>query len=416
MPVWVAGGRSNVVGAIAPRESGVILDMSYLCLIGEVNMEDLTVQVEAGVLGGELEELLNRNGLTLGHYPQSLSISTIGGWIATRATGTSSTLYGGIERSLAALDIVLADGTAISVQAQPRPSIGPALSEVFLGSEGAFGVIVRATLRVHRLPETRILRAFEIPVLETGLSIIRELLQRGVRPAVVRLYDEVESAAFSAANGFAVSGHLIVMAFDGPARVARASLKTAAEAFVAGGARDLGPAPARRWDQTRLHYRWLLEGNGIPHGTTSPEPNRTGLMADAIEVSASWSRLLSVVIASRAALRSTADEVWYHFSHFYTDGASVYFIFFLRRPDADSALQAYDESWRRTMEAVLEAGGNIAHHHGVGQVRLPWVGAQLGDGTELLRRFKHALDPSGILAPGNLGLTASVLEPFSGTR
>lgn len=216
-------------------------------------------------------------------------------------------------------------------------------------------------------------------------------LARGLRPAVIRLYDAAESVHLLERAGLAPGPCLLVLGFDGPAELVAAEERlTLAECLRRGG-QDLGRPLAEAWERSRFDASWLERGNG------------PGRVADAIEVSAPWDRLLQVYTAMRAALLPLTDTLWGHFSHMYTQGASLYLICFASGADDAAARQRYLEIWAAAMAACLAAGGSISHHHGVGAVRAPWLAQDLGPGpAALLRRVKAALDPAGILNPGKL--------------
>jgi alkyldihydroxyacetonephosphate synthase len=396
------GGRSNVVGALGPRPATAALDLRMLNRIDPVNRVDGTVRAEAGVFGGVLETSLEREGYTLGHYPQSLEISTVGGWISTRATGSFSTLYGGIERHVVGLEVVLADGTLVVQPPRPRTTAGPAILDLFVGAEGRLGVIVAARLVVHPTPEARIFRSFLVTSMTDTLTCLRELIQRGATPAVVRLYDAAETRALGDSWHLRLEHCLLILAFDGVRELAEATVRVVTAALLRSGATDIGSKPAERWYAGRYSYRWLIDGNGIVEGTTGLSVVRPGVLADAIEVCATWAVLGGVIEAGREALLRVADEVWSHVSHAYPHGASVYFIFFVRRASDAEAADAHRHAWSATMKAVLDAGGGIAHHHGIGRARAAWREAENGYVERLRGSVEQALDPGGLFAGESL--------------
>jgi alkyldihydroxyacetonephosphate synthase len=385
------GARSNVVGAIDPGNEAVLVDLQSLDRIGPLDEVSGTVRVGAGVLGGVLESWLADRGWTLGHDPQSLEISTVGGWVSMRASGVFSTGYGGIEQRLAGLEVVRADGTLLHLGRGPRSAVGPRLLELFTGSEGAFGIVAAATLRVSPVPEGRRFAAWSIPGLDIGLEQIRRLIQRRVVPDAVRLYDPAETRALSDRMRLSIHDCLLLLVFDGPTELTAVQHRLALDQLSEAGATDLGPGPAEAWYADRHACEWLERGNAGP-----------GRIADAIEVAADWTSLPGLIERARAAAEAHVDEMWAHVSHAYPDGASAYFILFIRSSSDEAAIHAYQAAWQAIMETTLGAGGTIAHHHGVGTVRLPWLEAELGPGLDMLRAIKAALDPQRILNPGRL--------------
>src|SRR5215831_4278229 len=193
------GGATGMCGALSPEAGDLVVDMGAFDRILEVDETNLLVRAEAGVNGFALEQQLNARGMTLGHYPSSLPGTTVGGLIATRSSGQESSRYGSIEDMVLGLAVVLPDGTFAAPRPGPRSAAGPALHELFLGAEGGLGVVIGAVLRVHRLPEATVGRAYAFPDLAGGLDCMRQVIQAGIRPLVMRLYDP-EDAAFSGYN------------------------------------------------------------------------------------------------------------------------------------------------------------------------------------------------------------------------
>src|ERR1700681_2288388 len=215
------------------------LDMSAFDRIFEVDEVNLTVRCESGVNGLVLEKHLNERGLTLGHFPSSLPGTTLGGLIATRSSGQESSRYGSSEDMVLGLAIVLPDGTFAAPRPGPRSAVGPALHQLWLGSEGALGVVLGAVLRLHRLPESVIGRGYGFADLAAGLEAMRAVVQSGMRPLVLRLYD-AEDTAF---NGYDLpaAGCLLVVANAGLSSVAE--VEAAAVKKFAAAAEDLGRDP-----------------------------------------------------------------------------------------------------------------------------------------------------------------------------
>jgi len=237
------GGGSGVCGALSPKAGELVLDMSAFDSIFEIDETNLMVRCEAGVNGLLLEKQLNARGLTLGHYPSSLPGTTVGGLISTRSAGQDSSRYGSIEDLVLGLAVVLPDGTFAAPRPGPRSATGPALHQLWLGAEGALGVVMGAVLRVHRLPESVIGRGFAFADLPSGLEAMRAVMQSGVRPLVIRLYDP-EDAAFNG-HDLPAGSCLLVVATAGNQAVAQAEADLV-RAF-AGSAADLGQEPWESW-------------------------------------------------------------------------------------------------------------------------------------------------------------------------
>ena len=192
-PIIPYGGGSGVCGGTVPVMGGITIDLKRMAEIRSVDRDSLVSDVEAGINGERFERELNRRGTTLGHFPSSIYCSTVGGWLACRAAGQMSTKYGKIEDRVAGLTVVTGRGEIVHTDGPARALRGPDWTQLVVGSEGTLGVITSARLRVSPLPELRILRGFELENVSHGVEAIRRVMQRGLRPAVVRLYDEVDT-------------------------------------------------------------------------------------------------------------------------------------------------------------------------------------------------------------------------------
>lgn len=385
------GGGSSVVGGAIPTPGGVVLDTRGITGVVELDETSLLVTVGAGTMGGDLEAHLNEMGYTLGHYPQSLYLSTVGGWVATRASGTFSSKYGSIEDIVEGMRVALVSGEVLEMGPNPRSSTGPDLREVFLGSEGVLGVITEVDLRIRRLPEERSFRGIAFRKLFDGLEAVRELVQSGIQPAVVRLYNQAEGAAMLRRFGEDEGQSLLVLAWDGPVELVAAQRRLCIEACARLGGRDLGPEVGEHWYTNRFDVTALEDGVRKP-----------GRIADTIEISMLWRDARSVYEAVTNALAPHAPEVLVHFSHVYPSGTSMYVIFFSEVENDEEAEELYFRAWADVMDAALSSGASIAHHHGIGLVRTPWMEQEHGRGIRVLRALKDVLDPTGILNPGKL--------------
>ncbi|HEX6538799.1 MAG TPA: FAD-binding oxidoreductase [Candidatus Dormibacteraeota bacterium] len=397
IPVTVAGGRSGVCGGAIPLHGGVALDTLRLAGVTAVDDASLLIDAGCGTFGPDLENTLRRDhGLTLGHWPQSIELSTLGGWLACRAAGQYSTRYGKIEDMVAGLEVVVAGGDIVRTgslgNAGPRAATGPDLTQLFVGSEGTLGVITSARLRAHPLPPAERRNAWSFDDFDSGLDAVRRTLRRGATPAVVRLYD-----AEDAKRNFDHDGVLLIALDEGEAALIDASM--AVLTSECGEARSLGTAPVDAWLAARNDVSVL--GRVL----------EMGIVVDTIEVAARWSQLPALYSDAVRGLRALPGTVAAsaHQSHAYVDGACLYFTFAGIGPDAEDdawAEQYYDDAWDAVMRATLAHHGSISHHHGVGLQRGPYAADALGAGFEVLRRLKTALDPHGIFNPGKLGLEA----------
>ncbi len=384
------GGGSGVCGGTQVLNDSISLDLRKLNHIQEMNEESFYVRAQAGILGPELENALNQKGFTLNHFPASFAISTLGGWISTRAAGQLSTGFGSIEDMLLALTVVLANGKILETKLTPRSSTGPSLTQLFLGSEGTLGVIVEATCQIHRLPQERDFLSFSFQNISEALSGIRTLLQKNIFPAVVRLYDEVDTQMALSEIGVEASGNLLVLVFQGEKEMVEAQ-KTVAKKLFSQKGKELGEKPARHW----WEHRFDLNDKKMTQILS-----QEGMLLDTIEVATTWDRLELLYTEMKKAIESEIT-VLAHFSHFYLTGGSIYFTF-VGSTEENKVLEKYDRVWDKAMEACLKVGGTISHHHGVGLLKKKWIQKELKEGWEILSQLKKEMDPNGILNPRKL--------------
>ena len=390
VPVTAMGGRSGVCGGSVPVFGGVALDMTGLAGVVGVDRDSLLVDVRPGTWGDCLEEEL-RSGhrLTLGHWPQSMSLSTVGGWVACRSAGQYSTRYGKIEDMVVSLEVALADGSLVRTgRAAPRAATGPDLTGLFVGSEGTLGVVTEARLRAHPVAPAERRSAWVFDTFDSGLDACRRLLRRGATPAVLRLYDVVESS-----RSFAVDrGHALIVLDEGDEGLVGATMEV-----VAGECQRAGATPL----DAELVGRWLEHRNDVSALAAAIEHE---LVVDTCEVAARWSVLPTLYREAVTALQAVPGT-WIasaHLSHAYPDGACLYFTFAGQR--AGDAGGYYAEAWDAVVHTTLSHGGAISHHHGVGLHRSRFLAEALGSAFPALVALKRAFDPNGILNPGKLGL------------
>jgi alkyldihydroxyacetonephosphate synthase len=398
LPVTAAGGRSGVCGASVPVHGGVVLDLTALAGIVDVDATSLVLDVRAGTFGDLLErDLRADSGATLGHWPQSVALSTVGGWLACRSAGQLSGRYGKIEDIVLGLDVALADGSRITTGGWPRAAVGPDLTQLFVGSEGTLGVITGARLQLHPAPRHERRGAWLLASFEDGLDIMRRIVQRGATPAVLRLYDPTE-----ADRTYHTGGKGLLLALDeGDPDLVDTVMEVVAEECLRSA------SPARRADAA-LVEQWLAHRNDVAalEALTSK-----GFTVDTMEVSASWTALPSVYRATLDTLLAVEGTIAAsaHQSHSYPSGGCLYFTF-AGQVDADRRDAYYRAVWDAGQRAVLAQGGALSHHHGVGLNRARFMREALGPALDVLVAIKGALDPRGILNPGKLGLPS----PFGG--
>ena len=390
-PLTPRGLGSSVTGQALPTRGGIVLDL--VNLVGEPELDELnqTVSAPAGVRGSDLEAWLAERGYTMNFFPQSLTRSSIGGWVATRATGQLSSKYGGIESAIVSYDVILSDSTACTVEQKPRAAVGPDLRQLFLGSEGTFGIVTRIAMKVYRRAEASISEAWVLSDVVSGTDAMREIYQAGIRPALMRFYDDSETQ--HAVRGDSVTGCALFLTHDGLASLAAAEHEASREIVIAHGGKSLGSEPVESWYRRRFDFSTVEKLLAEPGG-----------YAETIEVAHLWSGIVPLYEGLVEALAPYADEVLGHFSHVYTQGASLYVILLGKAEDNVEASRRLDVIWRVAMETTTRLGGELSHHHGAGLARQDFISQNLGAQHELIARLKKALDPSGILNPGHLGL------------
>ncbi len=392
VPVTPAGGRSGVLGASVPVFGGVLLDLTAMQGVISVDAVSGIVEVLPGTFGPDLEEeLRGTHGLTIGHFPQSFDIATVGGWVACRGAGQYSTRYGKIEQMVVGLEVVLADGTVACTGGFPAGAQGPDLSQLFIGSEGTLGVVTRVWLKAHPVPPAERRAAFAFDTFEAGLEACRSILRRGATPAVLRLYDAVESQRGQGGDG---SYCVLLVLDEGDEGLIQATMSVVEQ--VCAVATPLPVDLVEKW----MHHR---------NDTSALQAlTRKGFVVDTLEIAAPWAALADIFREVPLAMLAVphARAATCHLSHSYLDGACLYFTFAATPPPSEVE-PTYVALWDAGQRAVLDHGGNLSHHHGVGINRARFVPQALGSALPILQALKTALDPKGIMNPGKMGLATS---------
>jgi alkyldihydroxyacetonephosphate synthase len=390
------GGGSGSQGGAVPVDGGIVLDLARLERILEIDEESLTVSAEAGVNGLALERALNERSLMLPHYPASAELATVGGYVAARGSGVLSTRYGKIEDLVLSLRVALAGGDLIDTVAVPRHAVGPDLTQLFVGSEGTLGVITRATLQLAPLPAARRFEAVSFASVPDGISAVRAGLARGLRPSVVRLYDEAATrTSLGPVVGRELEGVCGLFCFEGEPAVADAEAAALLALAAELGADVLGTELGETWWARRYDFY------KPPHHPELPAIWGT------IEAVAPYARIHDVYRAVKEAVEGPYAEhglsLKVHFSHWYPWGTMMYGRFVV--PDGGpDAIALHDRIWEDGVRAILGAGGVMNDHHGVGLKLAPYMRAQYGPALDALRRIKEVLDPNRIMNPGKLDL------------
>ncbi|MFG2193279.1 FAD-binding oxidoreductase [Streptomyces sp. NPDC048639] len=399
------GGGTSVVGGVEPLRgrfaSLISLDLRRLDRLVELDTESGTATLEAGLRTPEAEELLNAEGFTLGHYPQSYEFATIGGYAATRSSGQASAGYGRFDDMVTGLRVATPRGT-LDLGRAPASAAGPDLRQLFLGSEGAFGVITEVTVRVRRVPEGRRDEAWSFPDFARGVAAVRALAQSGALPTSIRISDETETFVNAAVAGSsAPEGCLAVVGYEGnETRIAER--RAAVDAVLREhGASPLSEDTAGDWRRSRFSGPYLRDAL-----------LDTGILSETLETAANWADITRLRERVTAALTESlgadgpAPVVFCHLSHAYPSGASLYFTV------ATDAGAEPEKRWRAAKrsasDAIAASGATITHHHAVGVDHAPWMEAEIGPlGVEVLAAVKKTVDPLGVLNPGKLIPTTS---------
>jgi len=387
VPITPFGGGSGVLGGAIPLNESVVLNLQRMNRFLNLDELSLVAELEAGVMGANLELELNHRGYSAGNIPQSLYCSTLGGWISTRAAGQFSTKYGKIEDMVLGMEVVLPDGNLLNIRPVPRRSVGPSLKDLFLGGEGTLGIVTRATISIHPLPRLTIKQSFIFPSIEVAVDVVRQILRAEARPAVVRIFDEAESGRYFPKIGRKVT---TIFISEGETEYATVDARVIRRISKENGGKSSGEVSVNIWLQKRFDI-----GLG-------PVLMQHGGIVDTIEVSALFkdaARLYRDMVAGMKAVEGVL-EVSGHYSHFYREGACLYITFAGIPKDP---LRYYQDTWDAAMKTTLQNNGSISHHHGIGFWRMQYLKQELGpSGVRLLKSIKSALDPQGILNRGKL--------------
>ncbi|MFV1989370.1 MAG: FAD-binding oxidoreductase, partial [Acidimicrobiales bacterium] len=316
-----------------------------------------------------------------------IALSTVGGWLACRGAGQLSNRYGKIEDMVLGLEVVLASGQVVATGGYARSATGPDLNQLFVGSEGTFGIITSAELHIHRTPAHRTKSAWGFDSFAAANEAVRRIIQRGARTAVLRVNDKDESARTYDTGDL----HLLIAMDEGDPEIVDAAMRVVEQECA--DAEDLGEG---------LVNQWLEHRNDVAGLEALTQRH---YVVDTMEVSVPWSAVGRAYDEVRAALLNVdgIDIATAHQSHAYSDSACLYFTF-AGKPDAARIQETYIAAWDAGTRAALAVGASLSHHHGVGLNRGRFMAEALGEGFEVLQTLKQALDPNGILNPGKLGL------------
>ncbi|WP_417767375.1 FAD-binding oxidoreductase [Stappia sp.] len=404
LPVIPYGSGSGVLGGTIPLEGEVMIDMQRMDRITGVDYENALVTVQAGMNGELFEAELNAKGYTVGHLPQSLTISTTGGWAACRGGGQESSRYGKIEDIVVGLKAVLPDGRLLEVRPLPKRATGPSIRDLIVGNEGTLAIITELTLRLWKQPEAEEVMVFALPDRVATLGLARRIMQAGLHPRIVRLYDERETA--SRTEGIAAFADRPVMA----------NIVVCGEPGLVAAEAALVRAFAAEADAVETETRPFDEWRASRYKSITKLWQDKGYYNDTIEVTVNWSRAAALYEAIERQVPGICPDAHFsaHWSHVYPEGVCQYMTIRLPQMPQDEALPLHARLWELLEGETLAHGGSIAHHHGSGLFRGPWMDGELGVGMDVLRAVKQAIDPQNLFNPGKLGLPprAGSIDPY----
>ena len=376
-----------------------------------------TATFEAGIYGPELEKILNQKGFTLGHFPQSFEFSTLGGWIATRSAGQESGLYGKIEDMVLGIKTICPSGT-IEHTDFPRHASGIDFHHLFVGSEGTLGVISEAKMKISKLPKEYIWTVALFKDFESGAKSIREMVQSGIHASITRLSDVTETKILSLMSNSESTGLkkmlqdwfktrlkkqgytnpcILMMRFAIQNDIDKQQPKIAQRFCKANGGKSLPANVSSTWEENRFALPYLRD-TMVEHR----------ILIDTFETVTYWNNLQNLYKSVNEALKTKSNfmqeggHLFCHISHAYSTGASLYFTMLVPH-QVGQELEQWNTCKKIVSDAVIEAGGAISHHHGVGKDHQKWYLQKLSpEAKKLLIEVKKHLDPNSILNPDKL--------------
>jgi alkyldihydroxyacetonephosphate synthase len=417
IPMTARGAGTSVTRATECPAGGVSLDLrTHMDKIVRFNETSQSITVQPGMYGPRLERILNRapellgaaRRYTCGHFPQSFEHSTVGGWAATRGAGQNSTYFGKIEDLVLAQEYVTPAGV-IRTGEHPAAATGPDTDQILLGSEGAFGVLAEATLRVFRhQPENQLRYSYLFRDWPAALDAAREILQGQFGlPSVFRLSDPAETEwafglygldrspldALARRLGFRPGARCLLLgSAEGERGYARNVRRQVARVCRGRGAFPTTGLVTRAWEHGRFRDPYLRD-----------DLLDFGILVDTLECAVTWDGLERVRRGVREACSARPRTLCLtHLSHAYPQGASLYFIFMTKM----DCLEEYLAFQGSLLDAIRRQGAAMSHHHGIGRMTAPWLEGQVGPAQmDLFRAIKRHFDPQGLMNPGGtLGL------------
>lgn len=424
------GGGTSVSGGLeCPSNEArmiVSLDTSQMNRILWVDKMNLTANIEAGIIGQDLERKLAEHGLCTGHEPDSYEFSSLGGWVATRASGMKKSVYGNIEDLVVHVRLVTPSGVLERSCQVPRLSGGPDVHHFVLGSEGTLGVVTQVTIRVRPLPECQRYGSIVFPTFEPGVACLREVTRQQIRPASIRLMDNTQFIFGQALKPEANS--LLAPLWDGFKRFYVTRVKgfevdkMCVATLLFEGSKQEVDMQEKRVYEIAAKFGGLAAGeeNGLRGYMLTfviAYIRDLGLdfsvVAESFETSVPWDRVVDlcrnvkdvIVRECHSHGVSLPPLASCRVTQTYDAGACVYFYFAFNYTGVPDPVHVYEEIEAAAREEILACGGSISHHHGVGKIRKRWLEQTISStGMQMLRAVKQSVDPQNIFANGNLML------------
>jgi alkyldihydroxyacetonephosphate synthase len=418
------GGGTNISGSLeAPPDEErtvVSVDLGRMNQVLAIDDASRLARVQPGAFGPDLEAQLNDRGWTIGHFPDSFTHSTLGGWIATRSSGMQSDKYGDVADLTRAVRVVTPAGT-LATRPVPHTSTGPSVREMVLGSEGRLGIITEATVHVHRVPERRIILGYLFPDWPRALAAMHDIAASEASPSVTRVSDAHETrfsfatrkdpSSLDRVKSKALTTYLerrrefdldaMCLSFIGyegtKGHVAR-QRKLVGRIVARHGGLCIGSSPGELYDQKKFDTPYirdfLLD---------------RGALADVSDTAAPWNLLPTVYDNVMASARAAFAElgvhgyVMCHLSHSYHAGACLYFTFGFRPSGDREPLEEYDTVKSAIQQTFLDSGATLSHHHAVGTEHAAWLEQDISaPGVAMLRALFDGVDPGANLNPGKI--------------
>jgi alkyldihydroxyacetonephosphate synthase len=409
------GGGTSVVGGVECGGDGYAgvcsLDVREMDQVLEVDEHSRAARIQAGATGPEIREQLAEHDLQLRHYPQSYEFSTLGGWIATRAGGHFATRYTHIDDFVESVRAVTPSGT-LETRRLPASGAGPDPNRFLLGSEGAFGVVTEAWVRVQPRPPYRSRATVRFEDYWDGVAATRDIVQARLSPANCRLLDAHEAML----NELAFDGsNLLVLGFESVDHPVEDEMARALElAREHGGQcpdgpthRDLRAAAGDGEDRDEsTEGKWrnaFFEGPYRYNALVS-----MGVLVDTFETAVTWDQFPALHEALQERVGAAMDRecgagfLSCRFTHVYEDGPAPYYTL-LAPAEVGREVEQWREIKRAASDTLNEFGATITHHHAVGRVHREHYLREVPDGyLDALRSMKRTLDPAGVMNPGAL--------------